>query len=82
MTLSSQPENPLYVVRGRQNEPLEVRPLAAGTDLKRVFIAAMLERIDAGWLLGEFSSRAAPSSSPAASSAAWLVSRRRIQVSL
>ena len=36
---------------------LEVRALAAGCDLKRVFGAAMLERIDAGWKLGEFSSR-------------------------
>jgi len=46
-----------YVVRGAQGEVLEVRPLPAGTDLKRVFVAAMLERIDAGWQLGEFSSR-------------------------
>jgi hypothetical protein len=46
-----------YIVRGGQNVLLEVRPLPAGTDLKRVFVAAMLERIDAGWQLGEFSSR-------------------------
>ena len=31
---------------------------AAGHDLKRAFVAAMLEWIDAGWQLGEFSSTA------------------------
>ena len=36
---------------------LEGRPLTPGTDLKRVFVAAMLEYIDAGWVLSEFSSR-------------------------
>ena len=36
---------------------LEVRQLPPGADLKRTFIAAMLEWIDAGWQLGEFSSR-------------------------
>jgi hypothetical protein len=36
---------------------LEVRQLAPGADLKRAFIAAMLEWIDAGWQLREFSSR-------------------------
>jgi hypothetical protein len=36
---------------------LEVRQLPPGADLKRTFIAAMLEWIDAGWKLGEFSSR-------------------------
>jgi hypothetical protein len=35
---------------------LEARPLPAGSDLKRTFVAAMLEWIDAGWQLGEFSS--------------------------
>jgi hypothetical protein len=29
-----------------------------GSDLKRVFVVAMLEHIDAGWQLGEFGSRA------------------------
>jgi hypothetical protein len=46
-----------YTVRNMHGALLEVRPLAAGCDLKRVFVAAMLERIDAGWQLGEFSSR-------------------------
>jgi len=36
---------------------LETRSLPAGTNLKRTFIAAMLEWIDAGWQIGEFSSR-------------------------
>jgi len=36
---------------------LEVRQLPPGADLKRTLIAAMLEWIDAGWQLGEFSSR-------------------------
>jgi hypothetical protein len=46
-----------YVVRGGKSELLESRPLPVGTDLKRVLVAAMLNRIDAGWQLGEFSSR-------------------------
>jgi hypothetical protein len=71
-----------YVVRGRKSELLESRPLPVGTDLKRVLVAAMLNRIDAGWQLGEFSSRGGPSSSPGASSVAWLVSRQRTQASL
>ena len=36
---------------------LEARPLPVGADLKRAFVAAMLEWIDAGWQLAEFSSR-------------------------
>jgi hypothetical protein len=46
-----------YVVRSMHNVVLEVRPLPAGADLKRAFVAAMLEWIDAGWKLSEFSSR-------------------------
>jgi hypothetical protein len=46
-----------YVVRDARSALLEARALPPGTDLKRVFVAAMLERIDAGWKLGEFSSR-------------------------
>jgi hypothetical protein len=46
-----------YVVRDRLNGVLEARALVGGSDLKRVFVIAMLERIDAGWHLGEFSSR-------------------------
>jgi hypothetical protein len=36
---------------------LEARQLALGADLKRAFVAAMLEYIDAGWQLAEFSWR-------------------------
>jgi hypothetical protein len=46
-----------YIVRDRLNAVLEMRPLAAGSDLKRVFVGAMLEHIDASWQLGEFGSR-------------------------
>lgn len=46
-----------YVVRDAHRATLEVRALAPGSDLKRVFVAAMLERIDSGWKVGEFSSR-------------------------
>jgi hypothetical protein len=35
---------------------LEARPLPPGSDLQRVFVGAMLEWLDAGWQLGEFSS--------------------------
>jgi hypothetical protein len=35
---------------------LEARLLTLGTNLKRTFVAAMLEWIDSGWELGEFSS--------------------------
>jgi len=48
-----------YVVRGMHGELLEARALPAGIDLKRVLVAAMLEWIDAGWSLGEFSSACA-----------------------
>jgi hypothetical protein len=47
-----------YVVRSMQGALLEARELPPGADLKRVFVAAMLEGIDAGWQLGEFSSTA------------------------
>ena len=46
-----------YEVRNMHRGLLEARLLPAGADLKRVFVAAMLEWIDAGWQLGEFSSR-------------------------
>jgi hypothetical protein len=46
-----------YVVTNMHRAVLEVRPLPAGTDLKRVFAAAMLEWMDAGWKLSEFGSR-------------------------
>jgi hypothetical protein len=45
-----------YVVRDMHRSVLEVRRLPPGADLKRAFVAAMLEWIDAGWQLGEFSS--------------------------
>jgi hypothetical protein len=48
-----------YVVRNMHRAVLEVRPLAPGTNRKREFIAAMLEWIDAGWDIAEFSSRVA-----------------------
>jgi hypothetical protein len=37
---------------------VETRQIPAGTDLRRFFVATMLEWIDAGWQLGEFSSTA------------------------
>ena len=46
-----------YVVRDRLGRVLEATALPAGTDLKRALVTAMLERIDAGWKLGEFGSR-------------------------
>ncbi len=46
-----------YVVRDRLNRVLEARAPPPGTDLKRLLVAAMLERIDAGWHLGELGSR-------------------------
>jgi hypothetical protein len=38
---------------------LESRLLPPGSDLKRTFVVAMLDHIDGGWLLGEFSSTGA-----------------------
>jgi hypothetical protein len=46
-----------YVVRNMHQAVLEARQLPLGADLKRAFVAAILEHIDAGWRLGEFSSR-------------------------
>jgi hypothetical protein len=45
------------VVRNLHRAVLEVRPLPTGADLKRAFVAAMLDWIDAGWEIKEFSSR-------------------------
>lgn len=45
-----------YVVRSAHGAVLEKRVIAGGTDLKRLFVSAMLEAIDAGWHLEEFSS--------------------------
>ena len=46
-----------YAVRNMYGAVLEARQLPPGADVKRAFAAAMLEWIDAGWQLGEFSSR-------------------------
>jgi hypothetical protein len=56
--LERSPDPRWYVVRSMHNTVLEARPLPAGADLKRTFITAMLEWIDAGWEIAEFSSRA------------------------
>jgi len=45
------------VTKNVRNSVVEARPLPAGSDLKRAFLKAMLEWIDAGWTLGEFASR-------------------------
>ena len=45
-----------YTVRNMHGALLEARQIPAGSDLKRAFLAAMLDHIDAGWQLGEFSS--------------------------
>lgn len=55
--LESTAQRRWYVVRDRLNAVLEAQALTAGSDLKRVFVVAMLERIAAGSRLGEFSSR-------------------------
>lgn len=46
-----------YVVKTPHGSVVESRLLAGGTDLKRFFIAKMLEWTDAGWTIGEFASR-------------------------
>ena len=45
-----------YVVRSAHGAVLEKRTIDGGTDLKRLFARALLEWIDAGWTVGEFSS--------------------------
>jgi hypothetical protein len=47
-----------YVVRNMHGALLEARALVPGANLKRAFVAAMLEWIDTDWELGEFSSTA------------------------
>ena len=44
-------------MRNMHGALLEARLLPAASDLKRVFVSAMLEWIDAGWQIKEFSSR-------------------------
>jgi hypothetical protein len=46
-----------YEVRNMHGALLEARLLPPGSDFKRAFVAAMLDCIDAGWQLAEFSSR-------------------------
>jgi len=48
-----------YVVRSMHGTVIETRRLAAGTHLKRAFLMAMVEWIDNGWTLNEFSSASA-----------------------
>lgn len=48
-----------YVVRSIHGAVIEARRLAAGEDLTRVFLAAMIRWIDEGWRVREFSSRTA-----------------------
>jgi hypothetical protein len=46
-----------YTVHNMHGALLEARLLPPGGDLKRAFVAPMLECIDDGWQLGELSSR-------------------------
>jgi hypothetical protein len=48
-----------FVVRSMHGTVLESRRLAVGTDLKRAFLIAMIQWIDEGWQLKEFSSASA-----------------------
>jgi hypothetical protein len=45
-----------HVVRNMQGTLIESRPVAPGTDLKRLFVELLLQSINAGWEIGEFSS--------------------------
>jgi hypothetical protein len=45
-----------YVVRSMHGTVIESRELPRESDLKRVFVTSMIEWMDAGWHLGEFSS--------------------------
>jgi hypothetical protein len=44
------------VVRTMTGMTVDTREIPAGADLRRYFVAAMLDWMDAGWTLGEFSS--------------------------
>lgn len=48
------------LIRNMTGAVLDTEEIPAGADLKRVFMATMLEWIDAGWQVGEFSSTAGP----------------------
>jgi hypothetical protein len=45
------------VIRDRHGSIVESRELAPEIDLRRLFVASILEWMDAGWTVGEFSSR-------------------------
>jgi hypothetical protein len=47
------------VVRNQHGSILESRELAPDIDLRRRFVASILEWIDEGWTVGEFSSASA-----------------------
>jgi hypothetical protein len=55
--LASSCELRWFEIRDMAGTLIDSRALPAGTDLKRTLVAAMLEHIDNGWTLGEFSSR-------------------------
>jgi hypothetical protein len=44
------------VVRNEHGSIIESRELAPEIDLERLFVASILEWIDGGWIVGEFSS--------------------------
>lgn len=45
-----------HVVLTMHRSVIKSNPIAPGTDLKRLFIASMLEWIDEGWTIAEFTS--------------------------
>jgi hypothetical protein len=55
-SLQSSAQPRWLTVRAFTGALLEARRLEPGADLMRIYLAAMLELIDAGWRLGEFSS--------------------------
>jgi hypothetical protein len=56
--LETSRESRWLTVRNMHNAVVESRQLPPAADLKRAFIVTMLEWIDAGWSIAEFSSRA------------------------
>lgn len=55
--LEPAPEPRWLVIRGMTGATLSARAIPADTNLKRLFVATMLEWVDAGWELEEFGSR-------------------------
>jgi hypothetical protein len=53
---ASTTERRWLVVRNQHSSILESRELAPDIDLRRLFVASILEWIDDGWTVGEFSS--------------------------